>query len=65
MQAEVGPESSSPEELLIAHAREFAWQSQRDVDLIARDLPRVETGLGKTPGCEPPTGQRMVMDRPS
>jgi hypothetical protein len=36
MQAVVGPESS--EELLIAHAREFALQSQRNADLIARKL---------------------------
>jgi hypothetical protein len=36
----VGPKSR--EELLIAHAREFAMQSLRNADLIARELARVE-----------------------
>jgi hypothetical protein len=35
---QVVAESESCEELLIEHAREFAWQSQRNADLIARKL---------------------------
>jgi hypothetical protein len=42
MQADVGPEPC--EELLIAHARDFALQSQRNAGLIARKLARVEMG---------------------
>jgi hypothetical protein len=46
MQAVVGPESC--EEVLITHAREFALQSQRNTDLIARKLGL----LGRDPAKE-------------
>jgi hypothetical protein len=46
MQAVVGPESR--EELLITLAREFALQSQRNTDLIARKLDL----LGRNPAKE-------------
>ena len=46
MQAVVSPESC--EELLITHAREFALQSQRNTDLIARELGL----LGRDPAKE-------------
>lgn len=46
MQAVVEPESC--EELLIAHAREFALQSQRNADLIAKKLGGDETDRSRS-----------------